>query len=105
MSARHASQPAQVKKLALACPSPIETGFQLRSFIGIALTLVDLRQAKAGPAIVRRRGKAAADNVETYWHESALWSALTDAGWIVSKVRRCIGKPDDRWLSVRASRA
>ncbi|WP_259664001.1 hypothetical protein [Rhizobium bangladeshense] len=43
--------------------------------------------------------------VETYWREPALRSVLTDAGWIVSEIRRCIGKPNDRWLSVRASRA
>jgi hypothetical protein len=43
--------------------------------------------------------------VETYWREPALRSALTDAGWIVSEVRRCVGRPGDRWLSVRASRA
>jgi SAM-dependent methyltransferase len=42
---------------------------------------------------------------ETYWREPALRSALTAAGWIVNEVRRCIGRPDDRWLSVRASRA
>ena len=43
--------------------------------------------------------------VETYWREPALRSALTRACWIVSDVRRCVGKPHDRWLSVRASRA
>jgi SAM-dependent methyltransferase len=43
--------------------------------------------------------------VETYWREPALRSALTSAGWIVHEVRRCIRRPDDRWLSVRASRA
>lgn len=43
--------------------------------------------------------------VETYWRESALRSSLTDSGWIVDEVRRCIGRPGDRWLSVRASRA
>ncbi len=42
---------------------------------------------------------------ETYWRESALRSAVADAGWIVSEVRRYIGKPEDLWLSVRASRA
>lgn len=42
---------------------------------------------------------------ETYWREPALRSALTDAGWVVSEIRRCMGKPDDWWLSVRASRA
>lgn len=42
---------------------------------------------------------------ETYWREPALRSALTDAGWAVSGIRRCMGRPDDWWLSVRASRA
>jgi SAM-dependent methyltransferase len=42
---------------------------------------------------------------ETYWREAALRSELTDAGWVVSGVRRCVGRPHDRWLSVRASRA
>lgn len=52
-----------------------------------------------GSAAARRR------YVETYWREPALRSAATDSGWIVSDVRRYIGRPDDRWLSVRASRA
>jgi SAM-dependent methyltransferase len=52
-----------------------------------------------GSAAARRR------YVETYWREPALRAVLTDAGWRVSDVRRCIGKPDDRWLSVRAHRA
>lgn len=43
--------------------------------------------------------------VETYWREPALRSALSDAGWVVSDLRQCIGRPGDRWLSVRASRA
>jgi SAM-dependent methyltransferase len=42
---------------------------------------------------------------ETYWREPALRSALAEAGWIVSGVLRYIGRPDDRWLSVRANRA
>lgn len=56
---------------------------------------------------VSTRGSAAAARryVETYWREPALRSALADAGWIVSGVRRCIGRPDDWWLSVRANRA
>jgi SAM-dependent methyltransferase len=56
---------------------------------------------------VSTQGSAAAPRryVETYWRESALRSAVTDAGWVVSEVRRCIGRPDDPWLSVRASRA
>jgi len=56
---------------------------------------------------VSTHGSASAPRryVETYWREPALRSALTDSGWIVSDVRRCIGRPDDRWLSVRASRA
>ncbi|QYA05289.1 bifunctional 2-polyprenyl-6-hydroxyphenol methylase/3-demethylubiquinol 3-O-methyltransferase UbiG [Rhizobium sp. B21/90] len=56
---------------------------------------------------VSTHGSAAAPRhyAETYWRESGLRSELTDAGWIVSKVRQCVGKPHDRWLSVRASRA
>ncbi|AJC78297.1 SAM-dependent methyltransferase protein [Rhizobium etli bv. phaseoli str. IE4803] len=52
-------------------------------------------------------GSAAAPRryVETYWREPALRSALTDAGWIVSDVIPYVGKPHDRWLSVRANRA
>ena len=56
---------------------------------------------------VSTRGSASAPRryVETYWREPALRSALTDAGWIVSEIRRCVGSPNDWWLSVRASRA
>ena len=43
--------------------------------------------------------------VETYWREPALRSALTNAGWVVSEIRQCIGRPGDHWLSIRASRA
>ncbi|WP_447759942.1 class I SAM-dependent methyltransferase [Sphingopyxis panaciterrae] len=43
--------------------------------------------------------------IETYWREPALRSAVTDAGWIVDEIRHYIGRPDDRWLSVRARRA
>jgi len=43
--------------------------------------------------------------VETYWREAALRSELTNAGWIVIEVSRCMGKPDDWWLGVRARRA
>jgi len=43
--------------------------------------------------------------VETYWREPALRSALTAVGWHVSEIRQYVGKPNDRWLSVRASRA
>lgn len=43
--------------------------------------------------------------VETYWREPALRSVVEDAGWVVSEVRRYVGRPDDPWLSVRASRA
>jgi SAM-dependent methyltransferase len=52
-----------------------------------------------GSAVAPRR------YVETYWREAALRSVLTDAGWVVSEIRRCMGRPDDWWLSVRASRA
>lgn len=56
---------------------------------------------------ISTEGSAAAPRryVETYWREPALRSAVTDAGWIVDEIRRCLGRPDDRWLSVRASRA
>jgi SAM-dependent methyltransferase len=56
---------------------------------------------------VSAHGGAAAPRryVETYWREPALRSVLADAGWTVSEVRRYIGRPDDRWLSVRATRA
>jgi len=50
-------------------------------------------------------GAAPRRYVETYWREPALRSALADAGWIVSEVRRYVGRPDDPWLSVRARRA
>lgn len=43
--------------------------------------------------------------VETYWREPELRAELTDAGWVVDEIRKCIGRPGDRWLSVRASRA
>lgn len=43
--------------------------------------------------------------VETYWRELPLRSVLANAGWIVGDVRWCIGRPGERWLSVRASRA
>lgn len=43
--------------------------------------------------------------VETYWRESDLRSVIASTGWTVSEVRRCMGRPDDWWLSVRASRA
>jgi len=42
--------------------------------------------------------------VETYWREPALRAVHADAGWIVGEVRRYVGRPDDRWLSVRATR-
>jgi len=43
--------------------------------------------------------------VETYWRERELGSVLVDAGWCVHEIRRYMGRPDDWWLSVRASRA
>lgn len=42
---------------------------------------------------------------ETYWREPELRAALTGAGWIVDEVRKCVGRPGDHWLSVRAGRA
>lgn len=43
--------------------------------------------------------------LETYWRAPALRTAVADAGWVVSEVRRYMGRPDDWWLSVRATRA
>lgn len=43
--------------------------------------------------------------VETYWREPELRSVITKAGWIVDAVRKCVGRPSDHWLAVRASRA
>lgn len=66
---------------------------------------VSVREGDGGD--VSTHGSAAAPRryTETYWREPALRSRLTDAGWIVSEVRRCVGKPDNSWLRVRASRA
>lgn len=41
---------------------------------------------------------------ETYWREPDLRCELAASGWAVSEVRRYVGRPDDHWLSVRASR-
>jgi len=58
-----------------------------------------------GEAVSTHGGGAAPRRyVETYWREPALRAAHADAGWIVSEVRRYVGRPDDRWLSVRATR-
>lgn len=43
--------------------------------------------------------------VETYWREPALRSVLADGGWTIDQIRKCVGRPGDHWLSVRASRA
>lgn len=55
---------------------------------------------------VSTHGTAAAPRryVETYWREPALRSAISDAGWAVDEVLRYTGRPEDYWLSVRASR-
>lgn len=58
-----------------------------------------------GEEVTAHGGAAPRRYVETYWREPALRSALADAGWIVSDVRRRLGRPDDWWLIVRASRA
>lgn len=56
---------------------------------------------------VTREGSAADPRryVETYWREAPFRSVLNDAGWTVSEIRKCIGRPGDHWLSARASRA
>lgn len=58
-----------------------------------------------GEEVTTRGGPATLRYAETYWREPALQSALAHAGWAVEDVRRCMGRPDDWWLSVRASRA
>jgi len=58
-----------------------------------------------GEDVTTHDGAAPRRYVETYWREPALRSALADAGWIVSGIRRYVGRSDDWWLSVRASRA
>ncbi|MEQ8751323.1 MAG: hypothetical protein RIC52_16275, partial [Amphiplicatus sp.] len=58
-----------------------------------------------GEDVTTHGGAAPRRYVETYWREPALRSALADAGWIVSGIRRYVGRSDDWWLSVRASRA
>jgi 2-polyprenyl-3-methyl-5-hydroxy-6-metoxy-1,4-benzoquinol methylase len=65
---------------------------------------VSVREGTGEDVSIHRSAATPLCYVETYWRESALRSALTDAGWIVSAVRRCTGRPDDWWLSVRASR-
>ena len=70
------------------------------------------------PAIVRIDNRKEVDQIERIVEEhpqklavalerieAALRSALAHAGWAVEDVRRCMGRPDDWWLSVRASRA
>jgi len=47
---------------------------------------------------------AARRYAETYWREPELRAVVTDAGWIVDEICRYVGRPGDRWLSVRAHR-
>ena len=53
------------------------------------------------------KGDAAAPRryAETYWREPAIRSAFATSGWLVYEVRRCLGRPNDWWLTVRARRA
>jgi len=66
---------------------------------------VSVREGDGEDASTHGSDAAPRRYVETYWREPALRSALTGARWTVSDIRRCVGKPHDRWLSVRASRA
>lgn len=66
---------------------------------------ISVREGDGEDVTVCGDGTAPRRYVETYWREAALRSALTDAGWSVGEVRRYTGRPDDRWLSVRAGRA
>ena len=64
-----------------------------------------VREGDGEDVSMHATGAAPRRYFETYWREPALRCALADAGWNVSEVRRYIGRPDDRWLSARASRA
>lgn len=66
---------------------------------------VSVREGDGAEVSTHGSAEAPRRYVETYWREPALRSAVTDAGWIVSDICQYIGKPDDRWLSVRAGRA
>lgn len=66
---------------------------------------VSVREGDGAEVSTHGSAEAPRCYVETYWREPALRSAVTDAGWIVSDICQYIGKPDDRWLSVRAGRA
>lgn len=65
---------------------------------------VSVRDGDGEEVTTQRDGAAPRRYFETYWREHALRSALEGAGWTVEAVRRCMGRPDDWWLSVRASR-
>jgi SAM-dependent methyltransferase len=66
---------------------------------------VSVREGDGAEVSTHGSAEAPRRYVETYWREPALRSAFTDAGWIVSDICQYIGKPEDRWLSVRAGRA
>ncbi|MDB5579563.1 MAG: SAM-dependent methyltransferase [Bradyrhizobium sp.] len=66
---------------------------------------VSVREGDGEDVSTHRGGSAPRRYVETYWREPCLRSQLTDAGWIVGEIRRCVGRPHDHWLSVRAARA
>jgi SAM-dependent methyltransferase len=66
---------------------------------------VSVRKGDGEDVSTHGSGTALRRYVETYWREPALRSQVTNAGWIVSEIRRCVGRPDDHWLSVRARRA
>ena len=66
---------------------------------------VSVREGDGEEQSTHGEGAALRRYVETYWREPALRSELTAAGWIVGEIRRCVGRPNDCWLSVRASRA
>ena len=66
---------------------------------------VSVRDGDGEDVSIEETATAPLRYVETYWRERALRSAVAGAGWIVSEVRRYVGRPDDWWLSVRANRA
>ena len=66
---------------------------------------VSVREGDGEDKSTHGKGAALRRYIETYWREPALRSELASAGWIVTEIRRYIGRPNDHWLSVRAKRA
>ena len=92
-----------------ACASLIHVA---RADLGTVLERLALATRGGGPLHVSVRdgdgehvsGSGGLRYVETYWREAPLKDTVAQAGWFVSEIRRYVGRPDDHWLSVRATR-